>query len=517
MRVDRREDWIAGLVGLGDTREALRFEERRFGYGELGAAAKATAECLVALAIEPGDLVAILAPPSVDGIVLIHAMLAQGVVMMPLNARLTEAEQRDAITTTGARYLVVPRADTQGPQSKGHRLVEGSGCGLVAMDAGRDSIAADLEIRVAASTEDDEAALARRARRVEEGAALVLQTSGTSGRPKAAVLGFDHLMASAFASAALLGSDAGDRWLLCMPIYHIGGLSILVRSALAGASVVLQERFEVGSVVRALENEGITRVSLVATMLERLLEARSGQRAPESLSLVLLGGGPASEDLLERAHGLGYPIAPTYGLTEAASQVATRPPSREVLAGEDLSGGLEALPGVQIRVVDATGVIVAPGIEGEIEISGPIVMRGYLDDPQATREAIREGWLATGDIGRLDARGRLRVLDRRADLILSGGENIYPAEIESMLLEAEGVADVGVFGVPDSEWGARPVAVVVMREGALFDPVLLASFCRSRMASYKRPVEFDVVEELPRTATEKLLRRALRDRWKQNH
>jgi O-succinylbenzoic acid--CoA ligase len=296
----------------------------------------------------------------------------------------------------------------------------------------------------------------------------------------------------------------------------------------------LHERFVARDVACAIEDEGITRVSFVASMLERVLEVRGDERAPKALSLVLLGGGPAAADLLERAGRLGYPIAPTYGLTEAASQVATRPPRRYSRAsrdtheshdshashergvrrdGEDLAAGLEVLPGVEIRIVDADRDRVAAGVAGEIQVRGPIVMCGYLEDPKATREALRDGWLSTGDVGRLDDEGRLRVLDRRADLIVSGGENIYPAEVESILVESEDVLEAGVYGIPDSEFGARPAADLVLREGAVFDSDALSAFCAHRMARYKCPVEFKRVEELPRTATGKLLRRVLRDRW----
>ena len=534
MSVDRRADWIARLANLGDTHEALRFKGRRLSYAELGAAAKATADRLIALGIEPGDLVAVLAAPSVEGIVLIHAMLATGVVMLPLNARLTEAEQREAIASTAARYLVVPGPGARTSDSRGHRLVGETGCGLVAMDLAEDGVAADLEILRAASSGIDETARIRRSQRVGERAALVLRTSGTSGRPKGAILAFDHLMASAHASAALLGSEASDRWLLCMPIFHIGGLSILIRSARVGACVVVHERFEARDVACAIEDEGITRVSFVPTMLERVLEVRGDERAPKALSLVLLGGGPVAADLLERAGRLGYPIAPTYGLTEAASQVATRPPRRYACAGhdsheshdshashergvgrdgEDLAAGLEVLPGVEIRIVDADRDRVAAGVAGEIQVRGPIVMCGYLEDPKATHEALRDGWLSTGDVGCLDEDGRLRVLDRRADLIVSGGENIYPAEVESILVESADVLEAGVYGIPDSEFGARPAAALVLREGAVFDSDALSAFCAHRMARYKCPVEFKRVDELPRTATGKLLRRVLRDRW----
>ena len=223
------------------------------------------------------------------------------------------------------------------------------------------------------------------------------------------------------------------------------------------------------------------------------------------------GGGPASSALLTRARALGYPIAPTYGLTEAASQVATRPPGAGPADGVDSGGGLEPLPGVEIRIVDGRGRPLPPGREGGIEVAGPIVMKGYLGDPEATARTLVGRWLRTGDIGVLDRRGRLRVLDRRADLILSGGENVYPAEIESVLAGHPAVAECGVIGRPDPVFGARPIAFVVLLPGRSFDPAGFEAFCRERMAGYKVPDAFIEIADLPRTASGKLARRRLRD------
>jgi O-succinylbenzoic acid--CoA ligase len=251
-------------------------------------------------------------------------------------------------------------------------------------------------------------------------------------------------------------------------------------------------------------------------MLERVLAVRGDRPAPASLSLVLLGGGPASADLIRRAISLGYPVAPTYGLTEAASQVATRPPrpgvralTEEETAAADPAARLQPLPGVELRIVDARGRPCAVGEEGEIRVRGPIVMAGYLDDPAATERALDAGWLATGDIGRLAEDGTLRVLDRRADLIVSGGENVYPAEIESLLESHPDVAEAGVVGVPDERFGARPVALVVPRANAPVACEALEALCRAKLAGYKQPRAILAVDSLPRTATGKLRRRDL--------
>lgn len=508
----KRDGWLRALAAHGE-RPALRLGACRLDYMTLAARAAAVAGELDALGLVSGDLVAILAPPSLPGVALLHAALDRGLVVLPLNARLTEAEQREALEASRVRWLVVDPAEG----ALGQRLAGEAGCGLARLDseAFRDAGAAAPALAPMRTPPTDPEAGSRRARLRAEGAALVLRTSGTSGVPKGAVIGFDALLASADAQAALLGGDERDRWLLCMPLFHIGGLSIPLRAARAGAEVVLHARFDAAAVARALDDEGITRVSFVATMLARVIGARGDRRAPPGLALVLLGGGPAGEALLERAEALGYPVAPTYGLTETASQAATRPPGRAPGPGVDRAGGLVPLPGVEIRVVDAQRRPVAAGVEGEIEVRGPIVMQGYLDDPVATAAAIVDGWLRTGDVGRLDARGALRVLDRRADLIVSGGENVYPAEIESVLEAHPDVAEAGVIGIADPEFGARPAACVVARPGRSLDASMLTAHCRERLAAYKTPVAwvvFGAGEALPRTATGKLMRRALADR-----
>ncbi len=504
--------WLGRFAPVHGDREALVFEQRAWSYTELARAARTAATRFAALGIGEGDLVAVLAPPSAEGVVLVHAMLERGIVLLPINARLAEPEIARALTATGAVALLVSEAIDP---LLAHRVADAARCALIVFTPAREGPVPEFHSE--RSPRFDARANAPRAER----AALVLLTSGTSGRPKAAVLTLENLIASAEASAQLLGSDRQDRWLLCMPLFHIAGLSILVRAALAGARVELESRFDARRVAEALDTRAISHVSLVATTFEQLIAARGDRRAPPSLRLVLLGGGPASESLLERAVALGYPIAPTYGLTEAASQVATRPPQTQRTAtpgraagvdASDLAGGLVPLPGVEVRIVDASDRPVAAGVEGEIQVRGPIVMRGYLGDPEATAQALRGGWLATGDVGLLDDAGRLRVLDRRADLIVSGGENVYPAEVESVLVGHPDVVEAGVVGLSDQRFGARPLAFIVWRAGADRDVGALAAFCRARLAGYKVPVGFEALDELPRNASGKLLRGELRRR-----
>jgi O-succinylbenzoic acid--CoA ligase len=242
-------------------------------------------------------------------------------------------------------------------------------------------------------------------------------------------------------------------------------------------------------------------------MLSRLLSHREGRAAPPGLRVLLLGGAAAAPELLTRALAAGYPVCPTYGLTESCSQVATAAPPP---VGAACALPMLPLRGTELRI-DIDGRDAPPGTPGEIVVRGPTVMQGYLHDPQSTAWVLRAGWLYTGDIGCLDSEGGLRVLDRRDDLIVSGGENVYPAEIEAVLLEHPSVDDAGVAGLPDADLGARVVAWVVAAPGTAPDVAALQRHCRSRLAGFKQPREIRFVDALPRNAAGKLQRSRLRE------
>jgi O-succinylbenzoic acid--CoA ligase len=334
--------------------------------------------------------------------------------------------------------------------------------------------------------------------------ALVIFTSGSTGRPKGARLTYGNLWFSAVGSALHLGQRPDDVWLAALPMFHIGGLSILYRGLIGANSVVLHDRFDPDR-VRAAIDDGATHVSLVPTTLRQILDQHRGLPWPGSLRCVLLGGAAAPPDLIDECIELGIPVAPTYGLTESSSQATTLRPSETILRRG--SSGLP-LPVTQVRIVEQ-GHVMPPGHMGEIELRGPTIFAGYLgDDGQPFGH---DGWLATGDAGYVDADGYLYVADRRDDLIVSGGENVYPAEIERVLLEHPLVRDAGVVGVSSEPWGARPIAFVVWDgEPASAQPALLAH-CRPHLAGYKIPDRIVVVDALPRSPSGKLSRRRLRN------
>jgi O-succinylbenzoic acid--CoA ligase len=319
------------------------------------------------------------------------------------------------------------------------------------------------------------------------------------------MLTYGNFFWNAAGSALNLGLHNDDCWLACMPLFHVGGLSILLRGAIYGMTVEVHDGFDPVSVNQALGSGRVTIVSLVATMLRRLLDRQAGGYHP-NLRCVLLGGGPVPPDLLQECLRRGIPVAQTYGLTEAASQVSTLLPAEAV--ARPGSAGQPLLP-VEVRIEGESGATCAPGAPGEIVIRGPTVASGYYKRP-ATDAAFSDGWFHTGDFAYADADGYLYIVDRRDDVIVSGGENVYPAEVEGVLGAHGDVVDAGVFALEDAVWGQRVAAVVSLLPGSHASAAALEALCRERLAAYKAPKAFYCLGELPRNASGKLLRRELR-------
>jgi O-succinylbenzoic acid--CoA ligase len=316
--------------------------------------------------------------------------------------------------------------------------------------------------------------------------ALIISTSGSAGQPRAVRLGNIQLDAAAAASNQRLPLGPGDLWLNCLPLYHIGGQSILWRCARAGASVLLHEGFNAEAVGRDLATQPVTHISLVPAMLARLLDLG---RPPPPLRVALIGGAALSRPLYERAIAAGWPLYVSYGMSETAAQIATHAPAdgpwHEGLAGRPM-------PGHEIHIGD----------DGRIRIRGPQIMPGYLDGSGIDAD----GWLTTGDLGEIDSAGRLTVRGRADDMLISGGRNVHPQEIESCLAACPGVHDIAVTGRPDPVWGDLIVALVVgpVESAALLD------HARRHLPSAALPRKIQRIDCLPRNAAGKLERAALR-------
>lgn len=482
-------DWLDVAARSYPDKHALSFAGQHWTFAHLRGSVEATAAVLSDARSEGAGRIGILSANRPGVVFAIHAAARISVPFVPLNWRQTPDEIAWQLRDAGITVLAVD----EGRAAVAETASAGLPVALVPI--------AKLECLPTPS------GILSEPPRIDLGRdATVIYTSGTSGRPKGARITYGNLWFSAVASALHLGHHPEDVWLAAMPLFHVGGLAILFRSVIGAIPVVLHQRFEPNSALAAVD-EGATLLSVVPAMLQRMLEARGDASWPPSLRRVLLGGSAAPPQLVEECVRVGIPVAPTYGLTEATSQVTTLLPDQT--PRKPSSSGLP-LPPTEVRIV--TGTDVAPAGEvGEIEIRGPTIFAGYLGDHVVPGRHRADGWFRTGDAGYLDRDGYLYVVDRRDDLIVSGGENVYPAEIERVLREHPSVLDAGVVGVPDESWGSRPLAAVVWRGDKNRAGPDLLDHCRKHLPGYKIPDRFLLFPELPRSPSGKLLRRTLRE------
>lgn len=486
-------DWLHDAAQLRPYHLALkRANGTELSFAALNRQVEEMAARLQQTGLRAGQRVAWLGRDAAYGVTLMFALARLRVVFVPLNVRLAPDELRAQITLAEARALICERG-TEAQTAPLAELVDVYSC---------DAPSAP-DVRALPDMAQVSANYSAFAGFQLHDIQSIIFTSGTTGQAKGAQLTFSNHHASAQASAQRLGSGAADRWLLTLPLYHVGGMTIPMRAVLTGASVIefdMSAGFDAERLMRVLAEERISIVSLVPVMLHRLLDA--GFTGTSHLRVVLLGGAAAPADLLERAVDRGLPIAPTYGLTEACSQVATMPPDRTRYKPGSVGRPLD---GTMVTIVRDDGAQAAIGETGEIEVRGPTVFQGYIHAPDDL--AARHGTLRTGDLGYLDTDGDLFVLQRRVDLIISGGENIYPAEVEAVLRAHPAVSDVCVIGLPHAEWGQMVACALVLERGASLDSAALQAWCRERLATYKCPRLIHFVAALPLTASGKVIRR----------
>ncbi|MCU0482807.1 MAG: alpha/beta fold hydrolase [Chloroflexi bacterium] len=496
---------------------AVRDGAGEHSWADLDGAADAAAAGMVAWGIGLGDRVALLVEPSAEAIACLVGVARAGAVAVPLGTRLTRREVGLALAETAPAMLV--RDPGRAATADGHGVPARTPAEIAERATAASAATAGRAPAAGSSTGDGHAAAGSRpAVPSRPGAhAVAILTSGTSGRPKAALLSHAALAASARAWTSALPPATG--WLLCLGLDHVAGLGVAWRAIGAGVPLTIVAPFDPAAVLAALTDAPgpPSHLSLVPVQLARLLDVAAasargavppGRRGgvPPGLRAVALGGAPIPADLVARALAGGWPVIPTYGLTEGGSGVTALAADEAAL--HPGSAG-RPLPGVRVRV-SATG---ADGV-GAIEVRTPAVFGGYLGRPAETAAAFTaDGWLRTGDLGRLDGDGRLSVVDRREDLIVCGGENVYPAEVEEVLVAQPAIIEAGVVARPDPTWGTVPVAGLVLRPDVA-DPgdESFRTWCRERLSPPKVPAVFARLEALPRTGSGKLRRRALRDR-----
>jgi O-succinylbenzoic acid--CoA ligase len=483
------EEPLAANAASRPAEDAVVGHGVRWSWQELEAVSRRMGERLAGNGAGEASRVAILAGDGPATVAAIHAVRRIGGVLVALNRRGAAPELGRQVSDARAAILLHDQEHTAAAAE-----AAGTSAGARPRTLALEPL---LEHDAAGPTEPARVSVMRDA--VDPATpATILYTSGTMGRPKGAVLTHGNHVASARAWAGVLRPAPADRWLACLPFHHVAGLAMVLRSSLWGVPLQLARGFEPAEIWRSFDEDGISHCSIVGSMLKRLVEARGGRPVPATLRALLVGGESIPQESIGAARRLGLPVMPTYGTTETASGVTALEPAD---ADRHPGSAGRPLPGVELRIVG--GKI---GEIGEIEVRGGMVFAGYDGQAEATASALADGWLRTGDLGSLDAEGFLMVADRRDDLIVSGGENIYPAEVEAVLLTHPAVADAAVVGRPDERWGAVPVALVVLADPADVPDPALAEHVRARLAAFKVPVAFHRVDAIPRTANGKLRR-----------
>ena len=461
--------------------------DTRWSYSGLDAAVDETAGRLANLGVDAGDQVGTLLPRTFLGVCLLHAAQRLGLTLVPLNHRLTAEElgaQIDQLDLT----LVVCDIDTEPAAVEAVEEVP-----IASVD--------EPQWTAVRSFKDVEPAAIEPVKWEREEPQLIVFTSGSTGRPKPVVVTMGNLLSSAIASAFRLGVDPADRWLLTLSLYHVGGIAPIFRSTLYGTAVVLRAGFDPGQAADDLDRYDVTVVSLVPTMLKGMLDRRG--TLSDSLRVVLLGGAPADDALIQRCENYSVPVHPTYGMTETASQVATARPADAF----DRPGTVgRPLLWTEVTVLGDDGEPVAAGETGELVVSGPTVTPGYYGDNE---DAFCPYGLRTGDVGYQTEDGSLFVVNRIDDRITTGGETIDPGAVVAVLKAHEAVEAAAVVGVPDAQWGERVTALVVGDDG--LTAAAVDSHCRDQLADFKCPKTIVFADEIPRTASGSIDRPAVRE------
>ncbi|HKE01139.1 MAG TPA: long-chain-fatty-acid--CoA ligase [Planctomycetota bacterium] len=503
----RIPDLLRRSAELHGSLEAIADARRSLTFRELEEDALRLAGGLAARGVSAGDRVAVLAKNRWETIALQFATSELGAVLVPLNWRLRAAELR--AIAADAQAVAIAASEEFADAIAAHRA-DLPGVRLwIALDGAPGWLPFEELLRERARRDGEESV-----------AAIQMYTSGTTGVPRGALLTHRNVTAMVASWRLELPLAPGDRFLQVTPLFHVGGMLLATTSLAAGSRLLLHPEFDPGSAARALANEGVTHALLVPSMVQWIVSERGPtqqQRPFPALKTIVYGAAPMPVALLVRVmEEWGCDFLQGYGLTETCGVLTAlrpedhrfdpraTPPRRLASAGREVSC-------CEVRVVDGDGRDVGPDEVGEIVARGDNVTPGYWRMPEATAEAFRDGWLRTGDLATVDDDGFVYVVDRLKDMILVGGENVYPREIEDVLLRHGSVADAAVIGAPHPVWGEEVVAIVAARPGAALSDREVIRHCRERLARFKCPTRVEVRDAIPRSAAGKIEKRALRE------
>jgi fatty-acyl-CoA synthase len=500
---------LAGLLErrarISGERAAVTFGGHTATFAEVQEQVRRLAQVLADGGVGKGDRVAYLGPNHPAILDALFAAANLGAVLVPLNFRFAGPELTYAIAHSDVHTVLADSAHTAvidglRPEIPARRFIRvGTGDPVPGWEEGTELVAAatPLPERVPVEHADP---------------ALVMYTSGTTGRSKGVVLTHGNLWWHNIGVILALDIAHADVSLVCAPMFHIGALNVTtIATWIKGGRLVIHESFDASAVLADLEAEGVTTMFGVPVMCEAISGLPGFAAADLSaLRLIITGGAPVPIGLIQRFRARQVDLAQGYGLTEAAPVAAFLTAEH---AERRLGSAGRAVLLCDLRIVDAAGVPLPAGATGEIEVRGPTVTPGYLDNPEATALAFDGDWLRTGDGGRMDEDGFIYIADRIKDMIISGGENIYPAEVEEALFDHPAVAEVAVVGTPDERFGEGVCAVVVPRPGSSVDLEELREHAGQRIGRYKLPRRLEILDELPRNASGKVLKTELRKRY----
>jgi o-succinylbenzoate---CoA ligase len=461
--------WLAVQADRNPHGQAIISDEKKLTFGELLTEASRMAVFLQKQGITAGSHVAFACPNSVSAVILIHALLLLKAVIVPLHIRSTNKDILRQITFADCTHLILSNDVFLNPDIENLNIIHFN-----------DFVQDDTDITNLLSGPQLSDTL------------LLMFTSGTSGDPKCVELSYRNVFYNALATKIRLRITDNDSWLLSLPLYHIGGFSIIIRAVVFGIPVIISPKPDTDNVIEAIGKYNPSIISLVPTVMQRILE--KGMMPNSRHNAVLLGGGVIADSLLEQGSEKGWNIAATYGTTETSSQIATLIPDNKNYKN---SVG-QPMPFTRVRIIDEKGKETEQGQEGEIAVSTPSLMKGYYKRKDISSNAIRYDWYFTGDYGYKSSDGYLYVVSRRIDLIVSGGENINPYEIEELLIGCPGIDDVCIIPQSDPDWGEIVAAVVVTGDNILtLDNI--KNYLTGKIASFKIPKKLYLFDSIPYT------------------
>ncbi len=492
-------------------RVAFDFEGRRTSYVEFDRHTNQVANGLIGLGLKPQDRIAYLGKNSDAYFEILFGAAKAGAVMAPINWRLAPPEVRYIVRDAAAKVLFV------GPEflemARGLLPDFELATVVIASEGGAAEWPSYPDWRDGQDDHDPAVAVGW------EDTALQLYTSGTTGNPKGAMLSHRAMLGPRALQRA--ADTAWNRWseddvsLVAMPVFHIGGTGWGIMGLYNGAKGVIAREFDPNRVLDFITHDRISKMFMVPAAMQIVVRHPKARETDFScLKYLLYGASPIPLDLLKECMEVfGCGFVQMYGMTETSGTIVALPPEDHDPGGNPrMRSAGRALPGVELAILDEAGARLPAGEVGEIATRSAANMSGYWNLPEATARTIdADGWLRTGDAGYLDADGYVFIHDRVKDMIISGGENIYPAEVENAIFGHPGVADVAVIGVPDAKWGEAVKAVVVRKAGAEPTPAEIIAWSRTRIAAYKTPKSIDFIDALPRNASGKILRRELRE------